>query len=142
MKEPLLVSACLLGLPCRYDGQSKGHIGLEKFLHNYTLVAFCPEFAGGLSTPRAKSERRGQQVFSQEGRDVTAAFQQGAEKALVTCQTLGIKKALLKEGSPSCGVQRIYDGSFSGQSIPGSGMTAELLASKGIDVFSSEDFKV
>lgn len=139
MKKAWLVSACLLGVACRYDGRPKGQDGIASLLADRPLVAFCPEVAGGLPTPRPKSERLGHRVISEDGQDVTNAFALGAQRALDLCRTYGIKKALLKEGSPSCGVHRIYDGSFSGQRISGQGMTAEILRGHGIEVVSSDE---
>lgn len=138
MRGPILVSACLLGMPCRYDGKAKAVAGMEDLLKDQVLVAFCPEVAGGLPTPRLKSERLEGRVVNEQGQDVSAAFHRGAQKALECCQALGIKKALLKEGSPSCASERIYDGSFSGHCVPGAGVTTELLRAHDIDVISSD----
>lgn len=138
MRDKLLVSACLLGLCCKYDGGSNRlpDDKLQKLCESYELVPVCPEAYGGLTTPRAPSERRDGGVFSSEGRDVTEQFKKGAEAALYLAETLGIRKALLKENSPSCGSGTIYDGSFSGKLIPGDGVTAELLKAHGIEVLS------
>ena len=136
MRDKLLVSACLLGLCCKYDGGSNRlpDDKLHKLCESYELIPVCPEAYGGLTTPRAPSERRDGGVFSSEGRDVTVQFKKGAEVALYLAETLGIRKALLKENSPSCGSGTIYDGSFSGKLIPGDGVTAELLKAHGIEV--------
>ena len=98
MKKPcLLVSACLLGTPCRYDGRSKPHPAVAALAERYTLVPVCPEEAGGLPTPREPSERQGARVVSRSGEDVTAAYRKGAEAALATAKACGAVAALLKE---------------------------------------------
>ena len=100
----LLVSACLLGLRCRYDGQSKRMDGLERLLAlPVSLVPVCPEVFGGLPTPRMPAERQGERVRALDGRDVTENYRRGAEEALRLAQLLGARTALLKERSPSCG---------------------------------------
>ncbi|QFI53249.1 DUF523 domain-containing protein [Aeromonas simiae] len=138
--KPILISACLLGMPVRYDGRSKGI--LSDWLHQLGakghLLPFCPEVAGGLATPRPPAERRGEQVVTEAGEDVTAAFERGAALALALCQREGITIALLKEGSPSCGSGRIYSGRFDGIKVPGEGKTAQLLRRHGITVFSED----
>lgn len=134
----VLVSACLLGQPVRYDGQSKGIVSdwLSALGAEGRGLAFCPEVAGGLPTPRPPAERQGELVVTESGLDVTAEFARGAALALETCQQQGIRFALLKEGSPSCGSGRIYNGRFEGQSVAGEGMTTALLRRHGIAVFS------
>ncbi|BEJ47447.1 DUF523 domain-containing protein [Aeromonas dhakensis] len=136
----VLVSACLLGQPVRYDGQSKGIVNdwLQTLGAKGRALAFCPEVAGGLPTPRPPAERQGELVMTASGLDVTAEFARGAALALATCQQQGIRFALLKEGSPSCGSGRIYNGRFEGQSVAGEGMTTALLRRHGIAVFSED----
>ncbi|ENY72423.1 hypothetical protein G114_07815 [Aeromonas diversa CDC 2478-85] len=136
----ILVSACLLGMPVRYDGRSKGLVSdwLSRLGAERVLLPFCPEVAGGLPTPRPPAERRGERVVTEAGLDVTAEFDRGAELALALCQREGIRVALLKEGSPSCGSGRIYSGRFDGISLPGEGKTASLLRRHGIAVFSED----
>ncbi|MFQ2368855.1 2-thiouracil desulfurase family protein [Aeromonas enteropelogenes] len=136
----VLVSACLLGQPVRYDGQSKGIVSdwLAELGAEGRVLAFCPEVAGGLPTPRPPAERQGEFVVTESGLDVTAEFARGAALALATCQQQGIRFALLKEGSPSCGSGRIYNGHFEGQSVAGEGMTTALLRRHGIVVFSED----
>ncbi|KKJ77308.1 hypothetical protein WH95_08705 [Kiloniella litopenaei] len=134
----ILVSACLMGKPVRYDGQCASQ-GTEKLLHlqeQGCLVLLCPEVAGGLPTPRAPAERISERIKSQTGDDFTDAFIRGAEKALVMCQDHNIKIAILKENSPSCGSDFIYDGSFTGTKISGSGIVTDLLRANGVSVFS------
>ncbi|WP_368175421.1 DUF523 domain-containing protein [Aeromonas sp. R5-4] len=136
----VLVSACLLGQPVRYDGQSKGIVSdwLSALGAEGRALAFCPEVAGGLPIPRLPAERQGERVVTASGLDVTAEFDRGAELALEICQTQGIRFALLKEGSPSCGSGRIYNGRFEGVSVAGEGKTTALLRRHGIVVFSED----
>lgn len=136
----VLVSACLLGQPVRYDGQSKGIVSdwLSALGAEGRVLAFCPEVAGGLPTPRPPAERQGKRVVTASGLDVTAEFDHGAELALEICQAQGIRFALLKEGSPSCGSGRIYNGRFEGVSVAGEGKTTALLRRHGIAVFSED----
>lgn len=135
MKEKLLISACLLGQRCRYDGGSKYYPAVEALSETYELVPVCPECFGGLPIPREPSERVGDRVLSRTGEDVTAAFLQGAEKALEIARKNQAALALLKERSPSCGCGAIYDGTFSGTVVPGNGVAAELLLQNGIKVY-------
>lgn len=141
MKERILVSACLLGLPCRYDGESRPNDEVISLLRKYELIPFCPEIYGGLETPRIPSERVGDRVLMQNGRDVTENYNRGADGALYLCKTLGIKRAILKERSPSCGNGKIYDGSFTKTLIDGDGVTAQLLKKEGIDVIGESTIK-
>lgn len=136
----ILISACLLGMPVRYDGQSKGVVShwLQGLGAEGRLLPFCPEVAGGLPTPRPPAERQGERVITQGGEDVTTEFLRGAQLALALCQREGIRLALLKEGSPSCGSGRIYNGQFTGVSMAGEGCTTALLRRHGIDVFSED----
>jgi len=142
----VLVSACLLGAPVRYNGKDKksGHPVLERWLREGRVVSACPEVLGGLGTPRAPSEivhiegiRR---VVANTGRDVTTEFERGAALALDQALTNDVRVAVLKEGSPSCGTSWTYDGTFSGTRIGGEGVTSALLRSRGIRVFSEEEF--
>ena len=133
--EPILISACLLGAACRYDGGSKPVLSVEALMGRYQLVPVCPEQLGGLPTPREPSERQGDLVVMKSGADVTAQYQRGAEQALHLARVFGCKKAVLKERSPSCGSGEIYDGTFSGKLTPGDGVTAALFKKNGIEVF-------
>ena len=140
----LLISACLLGVGCRYDGRRVEKIDseiLEKLTKVYNIVPFCPEVSGGLPTPRTPSERQGERVVMADGRDVSAEFLRGAEEAYALCLKLGCDTALLKERSPSCGVGRIYDGSFSGRLTDGDGVTAEYLKARGIRVLGESEIE-
>ena len=133
----LLVSACLLGVACRYDGASKGlpDSVLRELMARHTLVPACPEQLGGLPTPRDPSERQGARVVMASGRDVTENYRRGAEAALALCMQHGCKAAILKEKSPSCGCGLVYDGTFSRRLVSGDGVTAELLKANGITVY-------
>ena len=139
IKEKLLISACLLGVGCRYDGRRVKKIPVSLLAERYELIPFCPEIYGGLTTPRTPSERVGDRVLMADGRDVTAEYQRGAEEALDLCRELGIRRALLKSRSPSCGRGQIYDGSFSSTLTDGDGVTAELLIRSGIEVYTEEE---
>jgi len=144
-----LVSACLLGLPTRYDG---GCCPIPRLIHlaaRGLAIPFCPEVAGGLSIPRFPAEIVGgdgqvvldgrARVLTIDGQDVTRAFLIGAQQALEIAQRLGIRQAVLKDESPSCGCHHIYDGTFSGHLVSGQGVTVALLQRNGVTVLSEED---
>jgi len=143
----VLVSACLLGQPVRYDGRSSGHPDLlQRWQAEGRVVPLCPEVAGGLPTPRPPAEIPGGQggevldgaaaVVTVTGEDVSAAFVAGAGQALALVRKHGIRVAVLKAGSPSCGNRLTYDGTFSGVKVPGEGVTTALLRREGVLVFS------
>ena len=131
----ILVSACLLGLACRYDGASKPREEVLVLKERHELIPVCPEQLGGLPTPRVPAERQGERVVTREGGDVTAQYRKGAEEALQLCRLFDCDCAVLKERSPSCGCRGIYDGNFSGNLTEGQGVTAELLTRAGIPVY-------
>ena len=135
MKEKLLVSACLLGENCKYNGGNNYTPEIEKLKERFELLPVCPETFGGLQSPREPSERVGDKVLSRSGEDVTEAFRRGAEKTLEIALAQGVTRAVLKERSPSCGSGMIYDGSFSGTVVSGDGAAAELLKRHGVAVF-------
>jgi len=135
MKRPVLVSACLLGENCRYDGKSKPNAAIQALSEYFTLIPVCPEQLGGLPTPRVPAERKGAQVMTESGLDVSAEYSRGAAAALAIAWENGCSCAVLKERSPSCGCGEIYDGSFSKRLIPGRGVTAELFLANDIAVF-------
>ena len=139
-KEKLLVSACLLGLACRYDGSEKG-IDLGALAEKYEIVPFCPEIYGGLPTPRDGAEIVGEKVLTKNGRDVTREYEKGAREAEKLVLTLGIKKALLKEKSPSCGTGEIYDGTFTKTLKTGFGITAARLSENGVELFGESEIE-
>ena len=137
--EKILISACLVGDKVKYDGKSNYTDKVKLLLEKYELVPFCPEVEGGLSIPRDPSEIKKDHVINKKGKDVTRNFENGADKALNICLYLGIKIAILKENSPSCGTHKVYDGNFSNKLIDGMGVTAELLKRKGITVISENE---
>ena len=139
--DKLLISACLLGTPCRYDGKSKRAAGMEALRKKYELVPVCPEQAGGLPTPRTPSELLGERVIMQDGTDVTKQYQNGAQYALELCLREGCIAAVLKERSPSCGCGEIYDGTFSHTLRSGDGVTTALLKKHGITVCGESELK-
>ena len=141
MRKRALISACLLGVDCKYDG-GNNRLPDEKLARlktEYELIPVCPEAYGGLTTPRTPSERFGDGVVSKNGRDVTAEFQRGAEAALHLAQVFDIKTAILKENSPSCGCGMIYDGTFSGTLIEGNGVFAGMLRRLGIEIITEKE---
>ena len=137
MSKNILVSACLLGICCRYDGKGNPNESILALLDrdDVTLIPVCPEQLGGMSTPRIPSERRGDSVVNRAGDDVTACFTKGAEAALRLAELSHCRYAILKERSPSCGCGKVYDGTFTGTLTDGNGVTAELLLQAGIQVF-------
>lgn len=140
-KKKILVSACLYGYCTRYDGTAcmlRDKTFLE-WKNRGMLVPVCPEELGGLSTPREPSEICGERVINKADTDVTEAFERGAAEALKIARENNVLFAIMKDGSPSCGSRRIYDGSFSGTSISGSGICARLLLENGIVVLPETD---
>ena len=137
--QKILVSACLLGEIVRYDGKKVAPLSslLTLWHSQQRLISFCPEVGGGLSVPRLPAEQQANgEIITISGINVSAAFQQGAQQALQLCVQHNIRFAVLKEFSPSCGSQTIYDGSFSGKKISGQGLTTQLLRQHNIEVFS------
>ncbi len=138
----ILISACLLGINCRYDGGQNIQPEWLKALNGHRLIPICPEQLGGLPTPRAPAEIVGednQRVLTRDGSDVTEAFVKGASESLKLAGLFGAVCAVLKERSPSCGVNLIYDGSFNHVKIPGMGFTAAALKEAGLIVYSEEE---
>jgi uncharacterized protein YbbK (DUF523 family) len=135
----VIVSACLAGLHCRYDGAEKSCAEVIHLVAEGKAIPICPEQLGGLPTPRQPSEINGGRVIRKDGGDVTAEFQQGAQEALKLAQLVGAKIAILKAKSPSCGSGKIYDGSFSGDLIDGNGVFAQLCKNNGIEVKTEEE---
>lgn len=131
----ILVSACLLGLECRYDGRDNLKPEIKKLLREHCLIPVCPEVMGGLPTPRVPAERVGDRVIAQNGSDVTAAYEKGAREVLKLAQLYGCQAAILKERSPSCGVGVIYDGTFSHTLTEGDGVAASCLRKNGVQVW-------
>lgn len=134
-----LVSSCLAGINCRYNGKSSENKFIIDLIKSGNAIPLCPECIGGLPTPRDPSEIVEGRVLTNKGVDVTKEFILGAEKILEICKLLKIKKAILKSNSPSCGYLTIYDGSFTGKLITGNGITSDLLSKNGIEVFTEKD---
>ncbi len=134
----MLISACLLGIGCRYDGGGQYRPEAAALLARYELVPVCPELLGGLPVPRPPAEIKGGRVVTAAGVDVTDAFRLGAERALELARRRGARRALLKDGSPSCGCTRVHDGEFSGRLVPGRGLAAALLTGGGIEAISED----
>ncbi len=147
----LLVSACLLGDPVRYDGKSKRAEGIEELSRYHEVFKICPEVSGELPVPREPAEIKGcalnilrkEQggIFTLSGLDVSENFRLGAQNTLKLCREHGIQAAVLKERSPSCGLNQVYDGTHSGRVIPGSGLTAALLLESGIKIYTEDNFR-
>ena len=140
MKEKVLVSACLLGIKVRFDGESKANEELIEKLNNYEFIPVCPEVWGGLPTPRVPSEIINDKVINKDGIDVTDNYMRGAMETLELARKFNIKKAILKSKSPSCGKSKIYDGSFTGTLVDGNGITTRLLIENGIEVLTEDEF--
>ncbi|EPE7489842.1 DUF523 domain-containing protein [Cronobacter universalis] len=147
MINKILVSACLMGFKVRYDGSEKAQMidQLRRWQEEQRLVIHCPELAAGLPTPRPPAEivsgdnKTQDRIIEITGKDVTEHYQLGAWLALRTAQDAGCTAALLTDGSPTCGSQFIYDGSFSGRRKSGMGVAASLLSAHGIAVFSEHN---
>ena len=145
----ILVSACLLGINCKYNGDNNKNDEVVGYLRDKQFIIICPEQLGGMSTPREPSEIvrldgeaviKGQtSVINNKRLDVTRKFKQGAQESLKIAQIYNCKEAILKEGSPSCGSNYIYDGTFSGKKIDGVGVTTALLRNNGIKVMSEKE---
>ena len=139
----ILVSACLLGEKCRYDGTSREclHPIFAKWRSEGRLIAICPEVCGGLPVPRPPCELRGGKALSCGGEDFTAQYLAGAQAAVMRARECGAALCILKENSPSCGVNRVYDGTFSGRLISGQGLCAQLLRQAGFAAFSENELE-
>lgn len=139
-KEKVLISACLIGLNCKYSGGNNENEKLVELMREKDLIPICPEQLGGLSTPRPSAQRKENKVVTKEGIDVTKEYKKGAQEVLNLAKKLNIKKAILKSRSPSCGVDTIYDGTFTNNLTNRDGVTAELLKENGIEVISSDEY--
>ena len=140
-RPSMLISACLLGVECRYDGGAQTIPRLRELLERYQLIPICPEQLGGLPTPRTPCERRDGRVYTRDGADVTDAFLRGATQACRIAVLYGARLALLKARSPSCGHGEIYDGSFTGRRTPGSGLAAHGLEALGVTIYNEDDIE-
>ena len=138
-----LVSACLAGVNCRYDGRDSVNEKVLELVNQGKAIPVCPEQLGGLTTPRISCELVNQpgekKIINKEGTDRTEEFRLGAERTLAIAKALGVKKAIMKSKSPSCGCGQIYDGTFSGRLISGNGLAVDLLLQNGIEVMTEKE---
>lgn len=141
MREKVLISACLAGINCKFNGENNLLDSgiLDEISKKYHLLFVCPEVFGGLSTPREPAEMKGGLVVTKTAKDVSENFKFGAEICLKIAKLNGCKKAILKARSPSCGSGQIYDGSFTKKLIFGDGVAAKLLKENEILVFSEDE---
>ena len=135
----VLVSACLLGENCKWDGGNNRNERVIAFCAGRDVIPVCPEVAGGLPVPRTPSEILDGRVVARDGADVDAAFRRGAQASLALCGGKPIDLAVLKARSPSCGKGCVYDGSFSGTLVPGDGVFAAMLKERGVPVFTEAE---
>lgn len=139
-----IVSACLAGVKCRYDGIHSAMDCVKKLVEQGKALPVCAEVLAGLPCPRPSCEMQiveGEtRIISKTGEDLTEAFRQGAQKTLEIAKVAGIKKAILQQRSPSCGCGKVYDGSFNGQLVEGKGLTTQLLEENDIEVIASDRF--
>lgn len=146
MRKNLLVSACLVGINCRYDGKNEKNQDIIRLAKEYNLIPVCPEQLGGLPTPRAPSwfiigdginTIKGlNNMRNEDGKDVSRNFRTGAKETLKICKLLNIKNAILKENSPSCGINKIY---LKDKLVDGKGVTTAILLKNGINVMSENE---
>ena len=143
MKQALLISACLLGVACRYDGASRplDPAALAALRERFQLIPVCPETLGGLPTPRPPAECIGDAVRTSSGEDVTAQYARGAAETRRLAAFFGCRQALLKERSPSCGSGAVYDGSFTGTLRPGDGVAVGVLKADGVAVYGESELQ-
>jgi len=135
----ILVSACLAGIKCRYDGKDNADKKVIEMVKKGIAIPICPEQLGGLQTPRIPAEIFEDIVLNKKGENVTSQFKKGAKETLRIAKLANCYKAILKQSSPSCGYGKIYDGSHTGRIIEGNGLTAKLLSQKGIIIVTEED---
>lgn len=140
-----LVSSCLVGINCRYNGRSTLNLELKKLIEKGKAIAVCPEVLIGLPTPRESCEIQIKSgipfVISKSGKDFTHLFKNAATETFNICKKKNISKAILQSRSPSCGYGKVYDGNFEGKLIVGNGLTADLLGKNGIEIFTDENWK-
>ena len=139
MKVEYVVSACLAGCKCRYDGKDNLCPKVKQLVEEGRAITVCPEVMGGMTTPRIPSERKDDKVINSNGDDNTAYFVKGVEKSIEVIKEHNIKKAILKAKSPSCGNKYIYDGTFSRTLVEGKGMLAEKLTELGLEIYDEGD---
>lgn len=139
--ETIIVSACLLGDKCRYDGKSNYNEKVKFLKEHFDIVPICPEQFGGLPTPRDPSEQKDGKVVSNKGRDVTRFFEKGKDDVLNIVKYLHIRKAVLVENSPSCGLTHVYNGRFNKTLIKGEGITTKALKELGVECYSIDEIE-
>ncbi len=137
--KKIVVSACMAGINCKYDGKNNNNSKILKLLEDDKVILVCPEELGGMSTPRIPSEIVKDKVLAKNGVDVTYEFNKGAEEALKIARSVNADTAILQQRSPSCGSKQIYDGTFTGKLISGKGVTTELFEKNGIKVITIDD---
>ena len=135
----VLVSACLLGENCKYNGGNNRNERVLRYVQGHEVIPVCPEVLGGLPCPRKPVEWVGERVLTRDGDDCTENFRIGVQKALETIADQHVDLAILQSRSPTCGVKQIYDGTFSGVRIDGQGALAKALAARGIPLMDAED---
>lgn len=135
----ILVSNCLLGIECRYKGDSQKNDKVLEFLKGHTVIGVCPEVMGGLPIPRDPAEIVGDKLLTPKGKDVTKEYATGANLTLQIAKANKVDLCILKAKSPSCGTGKIYDGTFQGQLIDGNGVTSKLLQENGFKVITEND---
>lgn len=140
LNEKILVSACLAGVNCKYNGKNNENKKILDLIEKGNVILVCPEQLGGLPTPRICSEIKKDKVITKDNKDVTYEYTRGAIETLNIAKKYKIKKAILKSKSPSCGKGKIYDGTFSDKLIDGNGITTALLIKNGIEVINSDEF--
>lgn len=141
MKIKIGVSSCLLGVNCKYNGKSNYNEQIVALQNKYDLIPICPEVLGGLSIPRVPAEIRNNKVINENNIDVTKNYQEGAKKALTILKENDVKIVIMKSKSPSCGYQKIYDGSFSHTLKEGNGIATDLFLKNGITILTENNFK-
>jgi len=134
-----LVSACLLGINCKYNGKNNKNKKVMMLAKKEVLIPVCPEQLGGLPTPRERAQKIGKKIISETGKNLTKKFRKGTKETLKIAKLLKIKQAILKQGSPSCGCNLIPDGTFSGNKIKGEGETAKILRINKIKLITEEE---
>ncbi len=132
-KKKIFVSACLAGYPCRYNGSEAVSTKVKNLVQKGLTIPVCPEQLAGFPTPRPSCEIMEGKVIEDSGKDVTAMYEKGAQAALEIAQMYGCQKAILKNKSPMCGTTLIYDGTFSGTTMPGKAVLAKVLEKHGIE---------
>ncbi len=140
--EKILVSACLLGSNCKYNGKNNASEVVIKLKNKFELIPVCPEVTGGLPTPRIPCEIKDRLVYNRIGLETTSYFVKGAKEELLKAKQNNVKYAILKEKSPSCGVRKIYDGSFSKTLIEGQGIFTRMLVKQNIKVYSEDEIDI